>query len=106
MLGFVGGVLGLVHSIAYVFMQFVANRQFYLFVISKLYADDQNSIKINIAANENNKRLDTVNTNVNTREMRSKKVLPINELSTPSTSAKKLSGYIKFKNKLNNSLIT
>ena len=86
MLGFVGGVFGLVHSIAYVFVQFVANRQFYSFVISKLYADDQNqnSSKINIDANENNKRLDTVNTNINTRTMRGKKVLPINEISTPS----------------------
>ena len=86
MLGFVGGVFGLVHSIAYVFVQFVANRQFYSFVISELYADDQNqnSSKINIAANENNKRLDTVNTNINTTTMRGKKVLPINEISTPN----------------------
>ena len=81
MLGFLGGIFGLVHSIAFVFVQFVANRQFYSFVISKLYADDQsqNSNEINIACNENNKRLDTMNININTRTMRSKKVLPINE---------------------------
>ena len=39
MLGFLGGMFGLVHSVAFIFVQFVANRQFYAFVISKVFTN-------------------------------------------------------------------
>ena len=40
MLGFLGGIFGLVHSVAFIFVQFIADRQFYSFVISKVYSSD------------------------------------------------------------------
>ena len=36
MFGFIGGIFGLAHSVAFIFVQFVADRQFYTFVISKV----------------------------------------------------------------------
>ena len=36
MFGFIGGIFGLAHSVAFIFVQFVADRQFYSFVISKV----------------------------------------------------------------------
>ena len=60
MLGFLGGIFGLMQSVAFVFVQFVANRKFYLFVISNitniLLSDDLQNDKIenkmNFEANE------------------------------------------------------
>ena len=36
MLGFLGGIFGIMKSIAFVLVQFIANRKFYLFAISNL----------------------------------------------------------------------
>ena len=88
MLGFLGGIFGLVHSVAFIFVQFVSDRQYYSFVISKVYGDKwiqipkQNKIK----ANENNKNLEPINWNTSMK--RSRKIIPINEVSTLSKDIK------------------
>ena len=55
MLGFLGGMFGLVHSVAFIFVQFVANRQFYAFAISKVYTNSfANANQENIDLNHKN----------------------------------------------------
>ena len=61
MLGFLGGIFGLMKSIAFVLVQFVANRKFYVFVISNLSSTllpndmpkDKIENQINFEANKN-----------------------------------------------------
>ena len=74
MFGFLGGMFGLVHSIAFIFVQFVANRQFYALVISKVYTNsftnaNQENIDLHyknsnqIHKNYGRYRLSTINKN-------------------------------------------
>ena len=55
MFGFLGGIFGLVHSVAFIFVQFVSDHQFYSFVISKLNVNKFSQIPIQnkIDANKN-----------------------------------------------------
>ena len=76
MLGFLGGIFGLAHPVAFILVQFVANRQFYSFVISKVYANkewNQNSIQHLIEASENSENLEQINCNITPAMQRSKK---------------------------------
>ena len=85
MLGFLGGIFGLAHSVAFIFVQFVADRQFYSFVFSKVYANgewNQSQIKGKIEENKNDENLEQINWNNTTAMQSSKKVMPINEIPT------------------------
>ena len=61
LLGFLGGIFGLMKSIAFIFVQFVVNRKFYLFIISKLSTillpfdlpNDKIENQMNFKANKN-----------------------------------------------------
>ena len=91
MLGFLGGIFGMMHSVAFIFVQFVADRQFYSFVISKVYANgewSQSPVQQKIEASENNENLERINCNINTAMQRSRKVMPISEIQTQNKDIK------------------
>ena len=58
MLGFLGGIFGLAHSVAFIFVQFIADRQFYSFVISKVYANDPPITIQDCSIRSNNRKLE------------------------------------------------
>ena len=91
MLGFLGGIFGMMHSVAFIFVQFVADRQFYSFVISKVYAIgewNQSSAQHKIEASDNNENLERINCNITTAMQRSRKVMPISEIPTQNKDIK------------------
>ena len=91
MLGFLGGIFGLAHSVAFIFVQFVADRQFYSFVISRVYANGEwNQIQKQhiIEANENNENVEQINCNITPVMQKSRKVMPINEIPTQNKDIK------------------
>ena len=91
MLGFLGGIFGMIHSVAFIFVQFVADRQFYSFVISKVYANGEwNKIPVQhiIEASKNSENLEQINYNITTVNQRSRKVIPMSETPTQSKDIK------------------
>ena len=61
MFGFIGGIFGLAHSVAFIFVQFVADRQFYSFVISKVNMKNRQNVENNDGwQNNQNSRLNEV----------------------------------------------
>ena len=73
MLGFLGGMFGLVNSVAFIFVQFVADRQFYAFAISKVYTNIYSN------ANRENNDLNSKNSNQVYNNIGRHKLSTINE---------------------------
>ena len=89
MLGFIGGIFSLAHSVAFIFVQFVADRQFYSFVISKVNMKNNKNTNCHNDGLQNNQN-SRLNENVIKHKLGStnfRKIKPIFELN--STICKK-----------------
>ena len=77
MFGFLGGVFGLMQSIAFFFVQFVASRRFYLFVISKISSTLPTNKKLNDKnEKQSSSEIDNIKNNIKSSLFRRAKVAP------------------------------
>ena len=80
MFGFIGGIFGLAHSVAFIFVQFVAERQFYSFVISKVNMKNRQNVENNDSwQNNQNSRSNEVVTKHRLHSANLRKIEPMFE---------------------------